>query len=380
MTKTSDEYNILNMKFRFSQFLGQEVLPVDIVLAPEWWYMNEKITFDKDFFFHPAKRVEEEQRMEKVLYEKWGKYGLGLHHNEKRPEIGAVHLAAGFLLSEMFGCKVEYTEAHPPQVIAANRENLVVNEAEVIKSEALKRVLNLIDKFKKKYGYLTGDINWGGILNLAMDIRGESIFVDMMMAPDDVNIFFTKIASVIEQFTSIIKKETGSTSVSVNRGVRHFKNPVFLHSECSHTMISEEDYEAYLLPFDIHWSKLRPFGIHYCGTDPHRMAGSFAKIPHLDFLDVGWGGDVKLLRKYLPDTFLNIRLSPVEMTKLSDTEIRDTITRLVHDSGNPYLTGVCCINMDDKISDNKITIIFETVKELRKEYLMVKNSDHDKNI
>ena len=27
-------------------------LPVDIVLAPEWWYKNTGITFDKDFFFH----------------------------------------------------------------------------------------------------------------------------------------------------------------------------------------------------------------------------------------------------------------------------------------------------------------------------------------
>ncbi len=153
----------------------------------------------------------------------------------------------------------------------------------------------------------------------------------------------------------------------VNRNVRHFREPLFLHSECSHTMISSEHYEEFLFPIDRYWSERhRPFGIHYCGKDPHRYAESFAKLPHLDFLDVGWGGDVKKLRRALPNTFLNIRLSPVEIVDQSEEEIHQTIIRLVRDSGNPYLTGVCCINMDDRVSDGKITAILDTVQELRR--------------
>ncbi len=66
---------------------------------------------------------------------------------------------------------------------------------------------------------------------------------------------------------------------------------------------------------------------------------------------------------------MNIRLSPVELVNQSTEEIREIITRLVKDSGNPWLTGVCCINMDDKVTDEKVTAIFETVESLRKEYL-----------
>ena len=354
------------MAHQFNPYLGQVLLPVDIVLAPEWWNKHEGITFDSDFFFHPARRVEVEQQMEKILYDRWGRYGLGQYRKEKRPEIGAVHLAAGFLLSEMLGCTVNYCERHPPQVIAAKKEDLSLDEDAVFVSPAFKKMLKLWDNLKNKYGYLTGDINWGGILNIAMDLRGENIFMDMMMTPDEVKIYFSKIAEIIWKFTDVMLRETGSTSISVNRGVRHFQQPVFLHSECSHTMISAEDYDQYLLDFDIEWSKQRPFGIHYCGPDPHRMAESFAKIPHLDFLDLGWGGDVKMLRQHLPDTFFNIRLSPVEIVKQSDEEIRETIIRLVKDSSNPYLTGVCCINMDEKITDHKIDTIFETVEYLRK--------------
>jgi Uroporphyrinogen decarboxylase (URO-D). len=356
------------MNYQFNDQLGREILPVDIVLGPEWWHKNEGVTFDKDFFFNPNKRVEEEQHMEKVLYERWGRYGMGQNKDEKRPEVGAVHLAAGFLLSEMLGCSVNYTEGHPPQVISAKRDDLSLNEDDVFKSEAFKRTMTLWDELKKKYGHLTGDINWGGVLNLAMDLRGESIFMDMMLTPDEVNVYFQKLANIIEKFTSVMVAETGSSSISVNRGVRHFKKPIFLHSECSHTMISAEDYETYLLPFDIEWSKKRPFGIHYCGPDPHRMAESFAKIPHLDYLDLGWGGDVKVLRQHLPNTFFSIRLSPVEIVHQTNDQIRETITRLVTDSGNPYLTGVCCINMDDSVPDDKIDTIFETVESLKRNF------------
>lgn len=347
---------------------AKEILPTEIVLSPEWWNTHEGITFDRDFFYHPLKRVEVEQRMEKTLYDRWGKFGLGSHKAEVRPEIGAVHLAAGFLLSEMMGCHVNYSEAHSPQVLPAHQELRDINADDVFRSAAFQQVTDLTDSLKKKYGYLTGDINWGGILNIAMDLRGENIFLDMMVTPDEVKDYFTGIACVIEKFTSFLQAETGSTSISVNRSVRHLQKPVFLHSECSHTMISVEEYEDFLLPFDQQWSKKRPFGIHYCGSDPHRMATGFAKIPHLDYLDLGWGGDVKLLREHLPNTFFNIRLSPVEIARQSRDEIHETITSLVQDSGNPCLTGVCCINMDDSVTDDQINAIFETVFELRKEH------------
>ncbi|HEC41275.1 MAG TPA: hypothetical protein ENI20_00415 [Bacteroides sp.] len=353
-----------------NNYLTTEILPVDIVLAPEWWHKHTGICFDRDFFFHPSRRLEAEQKMEKILYEKWGKYGLGGENEFEKPEVGAVHLASGYLISEMLGCTVEYRENHPPLVLPAFQDDMDIDIEKAFKSEAFSQFLNLMDTLKKRQGYLTGDVNWSGILNIALDLRGENVLLDMSLNEKRTKDYFSQISKVIDKFVSGIKKETGTSSISVNRNVRNLKKPVFLHSECSHTMISSEDYEKLLLPFDVGWShKYRPFGIHYCGDDPHRHARSFAKIPYLDFLDVGWGGDIKTLRKYLPDTFFNIRLSPVEIKKQPNEELRMMITRLVRESENPYLTGVCCINMDDEVEDKKIDTIFETVNDLRTNYL-----------
>lgn len=339
-------------------------IPVDIVLSPEWWYTHEGITFDRDFFFHPLKRVEMEQKMEQVLYDRWGNYGLGAERNSTRPEIGAVHLAAGFMLSEMLGCIVNYSDSHPPQVQCANRHDLLLDPEEAFQSAVFHDFMHLCESLESQFGYLTGDVNWGGVLNIAMDLRGQQIFVDMAMEDPKVQNFFDSIFAVLQRFLGLIERMTGSSSLSVNRVLQHLKPAVLLHSECSHTMISTDDYQRYLKKYDAEWAQSRrPFGIHYCGNDPHRFAEQFAGLPALDFLDLGWGGDVALLRKYLPQTFLNIRMSPVELVKRSPDEIREAALKLLNQSAIPHLTGLCCINLDDQVSDAQIAALFEAAIE-----------------
>lgn len=343
-----------------------QVLPVEIVFHPSWWNKHCGITFDEDFFYNTRKRVESEERMERELYERFGRWGLGADKGKMLPQIGAVHNAAGYLLSEMLGCEIRYSDDAAPQVICAHREDFEVDVEGAFQGPAFKRLEKLVAELKQTYGYVTGDINWSGILNLAMDLKGENILLDMMLDPDSVKAYFDKIAAVIERFFCYIQGLTGTNSISVNRNVVNIKGSVYLHSECSHTMISEDQYEEFLLPYDIEWSKkYQPYGIHYCGPDPHRMAEKMALIPHLAFLDAGWGGDMKILRQALPHTLLNVRLDPVSINRMTCDELEGHIRRLVGDSGPLELTGLCCINMDDQVTDDKVDTIFRTAQALR---------------
>jgi hypothetical protein len=345
------------------------LLPVEIVLAPDWWHAHAGIDFDQDFFFHPRRRVEAERKMEQVVYERWGQFGQGGDRDRNVPLLGAVHLAAGFLLSEMLGCDVEYRADAPPQVRPKGQDRLAVDEEAAFTSPAFRRLEALAGQLETSHGYVAGDVNWGGILNLALELRGQELLMDLADQPERVSAFFDQIGCVIERFVGFVESKTGSSSISVNRAVLHRPGAVFLHSECTHTMVSSAHYEEFLLPFDIAWSRRhQPFGIHYCGPDPHRFAAAYAKVPRLDFLDVGWGGDLRILRQHLPNTFLNIRLSPVEIVTQTPEQIGSTVRRLVMDSGNPALTGICCINMDQRVGDAQVGAIFEAAEELRREF------------
>jgi hypothetical protein len=343
------------------------ILPVEVVFHPSWWHKQAGISFDRDFFYDPRRRVEDERKMERVLYDRFGDLGLGEDRDRDLAVIGPVHNAAGYLLSEMLGCRVEYAADAPPRVVPAGRSDLDIDVEAAFRGEPFLRLVRLAEDLKRKHGRVAGDVNWGGILNLALDVRGQDVFLDLIDRPEAARGFFARIARVIDRFTAFVEKETGTTSVSVNRLVRRLPSAVFLHSECALTMISVAHYRAFLMPHDRAWSLgRRPFGIHYCGADPHRFATPFAELPHLDFLDLGWGGDVALLRRALPETFLNIRLGPVEIVGQSLDEIRAAIVSRVAASGDLGLTGVCCVNMDDRVTDDRVRTIFETAAELRR--------------
>jgi hypothetical protein len=357
------------MPYLRNERLTAPMLPVDIVLHPSWWHRHAGITFDEDYFFHPACRVEAERRQECVLHERWGRYGLGGNYNCDQPQVGPVHLAAGYIISAMLGCSVKFFADTSPQVIPANIERLEISQDAPFSSPMFRRFEALVESLRTRFGYVVGDVGWAGILNTALDLRGQAFLMDMMETPGEAARFAADLAAVIELFVRYMAQTTGTTSISVNRNVRRLGQPVYLHSECSNVMISTKLYEQFFLPFDVEWSRrLQPFGIHHCGADPHRFAASYAKIPHLDFLDVGWGGDVALLRRHLPRTFLNLRLSPVEIVKQTPEQIRQTVRQLVHQSENPWLTGVCCINMDEQVADEQITALLDEVETLRAEY------------
>ena len=340
--------------------------PADIVLTPEWWHRHAGMSFDRDFFFHPTRRIEDEARMERVLFERWGQYGLG--SDEVRPEIGPVHLAAGFIIQEMLGCRVEYHEGHPPQVIPAGMERLDVDPDAAFRSPVFRDFEQLCDAVQAAHGRATGDINFAGILNVALDLRGQDLFLEMFTDPDHVKEQFAKIAQVITRFVDFVAERTGTSSISVNRTVRHLPEPVMLHSECAHTMISEEHYREFLWEHDVAWSRhYGAFGVHFCGPDAQRHAAAFAEIPNLYFLDVGAGSDIRALREALPGTFLNLRIDPVKLREQTPAEIRQQVHTLARASSTPTLTGICCVNMDDTVADEQINAIFDAVAELRHE-------------
>ena len=150
-------------------------------------------------------------------------------------------------------------------MLPAERESLEFDPEAPFQSEAFRRFQDLCDRLQSTYGYLTGDVNWSGVLNLTLDLRGQNLFLDMIDDPYEVRAGFARIAEVVARFVSGVQARTGTSSISVNRVVHFFDHPIRLHSECSNTMIAADDYERSILPIDAAWSsERRPFGIHHC--------------------------------------------------------------------------------------------------------------------
>ena len=109
---------------------------------------------------------------------------------------------------------------------------------------------------------------------------------------------------------------------------------------------------------------MQPYGIHHCGNNLHKIAPVYAELP-LTMVGVGWESDVAKVREALPDTFLNLRLSPIRMLQNSPAEIAADTEMLLQAAGPLDKTGICCINMDYGTPDENLFAMYEVVKKYR---------------
>lgn len=346
-----------------------EILPVEIVFHPNWWHKNYGINFDWNFFFNPETRVQSDRLMRQYLFERFPDLDVGEKDAEPRPVVGGVLIAAGYIISAILGCEIRYFDDAPPEVVPANFSDEQIRHLQAIdifEMSIIKDLSKMFDALEKRFGYLEGDINWEGVQNVALNLRGQQFFIDYYNNPELARKILDTVATTIVQFLDFMEAKTASTSISVNRIVRKVDSSLHLHSNCSVVMISADNYKDHLLQYDRMLSeKYQPYGIHYCGNDMHKVRNEFAGLHRVTFFDVGWGSDIKLCRQSLPDRFLSLRLSPERMKSKSAKEIEEDIKGLLQYAEPLQKVGLCCVNMDYGTPDENIRTIFKVAERYR---------------
>lgn len=345
-------------------------LPVEVVFHPSWWNKHYGLTFDKAFFFDPAKRVESERVMRAALHARFGDLGLGEANAAPRPVVGPVHLAAGFLPSAVMGCQVRYYEDASPQVIPANLtdEQVMALEAPDLNTSAeFGKLISLMDALQARYGFLEGDVNWEGVQNVALNLRGQQLFVDYYENPALARRLLDVVAQTVSAMAAYVRRRTGSSSVAVNRIVGAVDSRISLHSNCTVAMISARTYRHYLLDYDCKLAQeLWPYGIHHCGADMHKVRNEYAQVKGAEFFDVGWGSDVAACRAALPDAIFSLRLSPIRVATLAPDEVAKDVEGLLRAAGPLERAALCCINLDDQTPDENVCAIFQVAERFRR--------------
>lgn len=329
--------------------------PVEVVFNPNWWFRNYGIPFDHSFYFDRHTRIENDRRMRQALFER---FGIGEPDPGPRPVIGSLHVAGGFTVPALLGVEIKFSENQAPWNVPANLDREEIFRLKVPELETtwpMRELIAEMDALEKEFGSVAGDLNTGGLINTALELRGQQLFLDLLEDPELVSHLFGVIAETQALVVRCVQQRTGTSSIAVNRSIVNVDPAIYIHSNCSVQMISPALYETALFPHERRLSEeLRPFGIHHCGSNLQLYAETYARLP-LTFCDVGWGSDVAQCSRVLPDTFLNLRLSPVRMLQLPQEEIRRDIESLLSAAGRTEKVGLCCINMDYGTPDENVT-------------------------
>ena len=350
--------------------MTESYLPVDVVFHPNWWNKNYGLAFDRDFFYDPARRVSQEQRMRQLLYDRFGDLGLGQPDAPRRPIVGPILMGSGYIVQEILGCDVLYQADSNPWVLPRNlTEEEVWNlqtPDDIESTPPMQSALALMKNLESEFGYVQGDIPLHSVINVAIDLRGQSYFTDLIENPDLVAHLHEVIARTIYEVGRRIKARTGNIAISVNRTIASFDPTIFTIPNCSLQMISPKLYGERLFKYDA-WlgQQLPPVGFHHCGNNAHLFAPYYAQAGAV-YLDVGWGSDIAKCRAVLPNAWLGLRMNPVKMLTATAEEAAADVEKLLDAHGAPFdKVAVCCINMDYGTPDEAIRAMFQTVARYR---------------
>lgn len=338
------------------------MIPAEIILNPAWWSRNYGISFEQPFYLDTAARIENDILMRRVMCER---FGLGEPDPKPRPVIGSMYVAGGFVIPALFGVEVRFAADQAPWPVAkciSREEAMALAVPDFENLWPMKQLIEQMDALEKEYGYLVGDIDLDGVLNTALQLRGEQFFVDLAEDPDLVDHVCGVVAEAQARVGAYVRSRTGTNSISVNRSIVNVDPRIYLHGNCTVQMISPATYGRSLLKWELYLAgRLAPYGIHHCGNNLQRFAADYAKTS-LVFADVGWGSDVAAVSAALPDTFLNLRLSPVRVLQLTAAEIREDAEKLLQACGRTEKVGLCCINMDHGTPDANILAMLDAAR------------------
>lgn len=351
---------------------AREFIPVEMVFNPNWWRQTAGISFDRSFFLDPQARIDNDVRMRRVLFERFGQMGLGEAEPQPRPIIGSAHVAGGFVIPALLGAEVWFEPDAAPQPLAMGWTPEQIERFEKPDFRLTWPMNDLIaqmDQLEAEWGYVVGDLNTDGALNAAYHLYGQSVYTDFYEAPERVRRLLGQISELIGDVAGYIHSRTGTYSVSVNRMAEHFAPSPFLHANCSVQMISPASYAEIQFPSEFRLAeRLQPFGVHHCGSNLHRIAPEYARLPAAYF-EVGWGSDVAQSLAALPDAFMNLRLSPVRMLQQTPDALAADTEKLLGAAaaaGALGRVGLCCINMDYGTPDENLFAMHAVVEKYRR--------------
>ncbi|MCF7945032.1 MAG: hypothetical protein K9L75_05815 [Spirochaetia bacterium] len=358
----------------------------DITFHPSWWNAQGKVDFSRNFFFDETVRLEYDREMRRLLFDKFGTWGLGEKNPEYRPILGSDLIASGFLYSEILGCEVRYSPSNPPEVVCANlpeEQAAELRVPDIRKHELWQEMEEQITRLKNRFSYVESALNLQGILNIAVDIRGEEIFLDMYQNPElAFHIFETSYglsADIGRRLKSISKNISGGVTSIVNKlPVNNASKAVlqaasnnkiedshgsglYVHSNCTVDMISQEMYEEFLLPYEKNLALLfQPYGIHHCGTSMEHVVKGYAQVEGLAFAEVGAGSDIACVREALPGIHLNLRYSPVKLAVVRENELKTDLEDMYNAAGgDSEAVSISCVGIGNEVPDHQVEMFLE---------------------
>ncbi len=300
----------------------------EIGFTPKWYRAVTGIDFGERWHTDPAYRRQSIVKMARELKKRFGSLGIGNVRDPEEPtDILTGTFGASFVAS-IYGVPIDYQEDNWPwstHQFLSDEEVSRLKPANLDSNPFFSDFLKQVDWIRRELGRVEGYINWQGVLNNAYRIRGENLFLDMVMEPERARHLFECVTTTMieaAQRLYAIQRESGVE-------VQHFTV-----SNCLVNMVSPEHYHDLLLPCDRRIAEaFGLIGVHNCAWNADPYIEHYATLPEVAYVDMGMESELPRARQAFPATRRAIMYTPMDVANKTSAAIREDLERIARDYG-----------------------------------------------
>jgi Uroporphyrinogen decarboxylase (URO-D) len=289
----------------------------EIGFTPKWYHQALGIEFGEKYHTDPIFRKLMVQQMREEVDRRFPGNRIGKMVFEAPPLDLLTGVYGACTIASMFGVPIRYDKEQWPTSEHFELSDEAMMQLKPINPETnpfFQDILDQVERIASTEGNVIGFVNWQGVLNNAQRLRGQQLFLDMLVDTEMTLNLLECVTTTMIDAARMLQKRQKATG---------FHYSFFTVSNCLVNMIQPELYQEYILPFDKRIAEeFGVIGIHNCAWDATPYLEDYASIPKVGYLDMGLDSDLGRARNLFPDTRRSLMYTPMDLANKSLKEIR----------------------------------------------------------
>jgi len=335
-------------------------LRCEIGFAPGWFARRLDVDFSERYHVDPEYRCDAMTEMRGLLRSLFTGTSVG---GIDRPETNQDILTGTFgcvTVAAIYGVPVVYAAAGWPK---CEHKYLGDDQVDNLRPPDLDSnaffaaLMGQVDWIAGRFGRTEGFINWQGVLNNAMRLRGQDLFTDLFDAPQRCRHLFDCICTTMTDACRRLQRRQRAGGVD---------NNFFTVSNCLVNTISPEQYREFLLPCDKRIAaEFGCIGIHNCAWNADPYIEHYASVEHLAYIDMSCHSDLAVAKGAIPDARRAIMYTPMDAACKTMPEITADFERIAEQYGPCDLV---LADLEAGIPDGRIVDIIKLCDDISQRY------------
>jgi len=320
-------------------------LRIEFGFTPRWYRERCGVDFSERWHRDVPYRAQSHERMRAELRRRFPTLRFS-NCEPGRPDATMDGVNGAMTIALLFGVAVEYYADNWPAALPHylnDDEIRKLKVPELSSTPVFSELMSQMDAVERLSGEIHGYVNWQGVLNNALRIRGPEILADLMTDPSLAHHVFEVVTeTMIAGMKAVYERQRRSGVV-----VRHATL-----SNCTVNLVSGDAYKEHLLPYDRRISDaFEHFGIHNCAWNVDPYIESYAGIRRLGYVDMGIESDLARAKELCPEARRAVMYTPKDLATKTAGEL-ETDLRRIHRELGPC--DVVMADIDHEISDARV--------------------------